>query len=73
MNVIQEELAAAKNKMIEEVEYNGHSLAKLTRDNVAIVEAMIRNDSAYIRSSDKTAVPVYGQNGKIKYGGSSAY
>ena len=59
--------------MIEEVDLNGIKLAALTRDNVAIVEAMIRNDSAYIRSSDKTAKPVFDKKGNIKYGGSSAY
>ena len=47
--------------------------AKLTRDNVAIVEAMIRNDSAYIHSTDVKAAPVYSRKGKVKYGGSSAY
>ena len=42
--------------MIEEIDFNGYKLAKLTRDNVAIVEAMIRNDSAYIRTSEKLLV-----------------
>lgn len=73
MNTIQQELEAAKGKMIEEVSYRDCYLAKLTRDNVAIVEAMIRNDSAYIRSTDTKAVPVISKNGKIKYGGSSAF
>ena len=58
-NIIQKELSLAKSKMIEEVWYNGKSLAKLTRDNVAIVEAMIGNDSAYIKSSDANAAPVF--------------
>ena len=43
-NTIQDELDLAKTKMIEEVDFQGKMLAKLTRDNVAIVEAMIRND-----------------------------
>ena len=73
MNAIQKELLLAREKMIEEVNHKGFKLAALTRDNVAIVEAMIRNDSAYIRSSDKTAKPVFDKNGNIKYGGSSAY
>lgn len=47
-NIIQEELELAKSKMFEEVIYKDKTLVKLTRDNVAIVEAMIRNDSAYI-------------------------
>ena len=52
VNVISLELEEAKKKMIEEVCFQGKTLAKLTRDNVAIVEAMIRNDSAYIHSTD---------------------
>ena len=47
-NIIQKELRIAKTKMFEEVTYNNKKLVKLTTDNVAIVEAMIRNDSAYI-------------------------
>lgn len=73
MNTIEKELQLAKTKMIEEVSYNGKSLAKLTRDNVAIVEAMIRNDSAYIRSSDPNAAPIKKRNGDFKYRGSSAF
>ena len=58
-NTIQDELELAKSKMIEEVVFQGKTLAKLTRDNVAIVEAMIRNDSAYIRSTDVNAAPIH--------------
>jgi len=58
-NTIQKELVLAKSKMIEEVVCLGKTLAKLTRDNVAIVEAMIRNDSAYIHSTDVNAAPTY--------------
>ena len=72
-NTIQNELELAKSKMIEEVTFKGKSLAKLTRDNVAIVEAMIRNDSAYIRSTDVKAEPIYNRKNEMKYGGSSAY
>lgn len=72
-NTIQDELELAKSKMIEEVTFQGNTLAKLTRDNVAIVEAMIRNDSAYIHSTDVNAAPVYNRKGEVKYGGSSAY
>lgn len=73
MNTIQKELLLAREKMIEEVDFNGYKLAKLTRDNVAIVEAMIRNDSAYIKSTDKTAKPMFDKKGNMKFGGSSAY
>lgn len=72
-NTIQDELELAKDKMIEEVIFQGKPLAKLTRDNVAIVEAMIRNDSANIRLIDVSAAPTYKRKGEVKYGGSSAY
>lgn len=72
-NTISKELELAKSKMIEEVSFKGITLAKLTRDNVAIVEVMIRNDSAYIRVNDVSAGPTYNKNGVVKYGGSSAY
>ncbi len=72
-NTIQDELKLAKTKMIEEVTFQGKTLARLTRDNVAIVEAMIRNDSAYIHSTDVNAAPIYNRKNEIKYGGSSAY
>lgn len=72
-NTIQDELELAKSKMIEEVTFRGKTLAKLTRDNVGIVEAMIRNDSAYIHSTDVNAAPAYNRRNEIKYGGSSAY
>ncbi|MBD5096100.1 MAG: hypothetical protein HDT40_03680 [Lachnospiraceae bacterium] len=73
LNTIQKELKLAMSKMIEEVTYNGKTLVKLTTDNVAIVEAMIRNDSAYIHSSDVKALPIYNTKNEVKYGGSSAY
>lgn len=72
-NTIQDELELAKSKMIGGIVFQGNTLAKLTRDNVAIVEAMIRNDSAYIHSTDVSAAPVYNRKGEVKYGGSSAY
>lgn len=72
-NTIQDELELAKSKMIEEVVFQGKTLAKVTRDNVAIVEAMIRNDSAYIRSTDVNAALIHNRRGGVKYGGSSAY
>lgn len=73
MNTIQKEQEIAKSKMIEEISFNGYSLAKITRDNVAIVEAMIRNDSAYIRTTDVSAKPRKNTNGIVVYGGSTAY
>ncbi len=72
-NTISIELEEAKKKMIEEIGFQGKTLVKLTRENVAIVEAMIRNDSAYIHSTDVDAKPILNKKGGIKYGGSSAY
>lgn len=72
-NIIQTELALAKEKMIEEIVYNGENLVKLTRDNIAIVEAMILNDSSYSRSVNKDAAPQFNARGNITYGGSTAY
>lgn len=72
-NTIRLELEEAKKKMIEEVSFQGKTLARLTRENVAIVEAMIRNDSAYIHSTDVDAEPSYNRKKEVKYGGSSAY
>ena len=65
MNLIQLELKKAQSKMLAIIP--GTDLVVLSSDNVAIVEAMIQNDSAYLKSSDKTAVPT------SKYGGSTAY
>ena len=72
-NQIQKELDESKGKMIDDFDYEDNKLVKLTLDNVAIVEAMIQNDSAYIRSTDKEAKPEEKNNGENKYGGSSAY
>lgn len=77
-NTIRKELKLAETKMIESVVFQGKKLAKLTRDNVAKVEAMIRNDSAYLQSTDVSASPQrYARKkenkDKFKYGGSSAY
>ena len=73
-NTIQKELAQAKRKLIDEVDFKGKKLAKLTRGNVAKIEAMIQNDSAYHLSSDVEAEPKRNKKKDgIKYGGSSAY
>lgn len=72
-NIINKELNLAQEKMIEKVCYNGKTIAKLTTNNVAIVEAMIRNDSAYLKSTDIMAAPKFNKRNKMVYGGSSAY
>jgi hypothetical protein len=65
LNLIQTELKNAESKMLAVIP--GTDLVLLSPDNVAIVEAMIQNDSAYLKSSDKSAKP------KGQYGGSTAY
>ncbi len=67
MNIINEELEISKKYMLEEIEFKGNKLVRLTRDNVARVEAMIRNDSDYLKTTDIHAGP------QKKYYGSSAY
>lgn len=47
-------------------------LVKLTHENVAKVEAMIRNDSSYIKSFDKNACPIINKD-KTVYAGATAY
>lgn len=49
------------------------TLVELTLDNVSKVEAMIRNDSSYVKSFDKNAGPTKNKNGKEVYSGSTAY
>ena len=61
MNLIQEELKDAMSEMFDPVSGTNGKLVELSRGNVAKVEAIIRNDSAYIKSSN------------IKYQGSTAY
>lgn len=75
MNLIQEELQAAQSRMLRTF-YGTSSktpLVELSRENVAMVEAMIQNDSAYLKSSDATAEPKYNEKGNRVYGGSTAY
>ncbi len=73
VNIIQEELNLAKSKMIEEVIFRDKKLAKLTRDNVAIAEAMMSYDPVYKLSIDAKAGPIKNDKGEIKFNGSRAY
>ncbi|MBR6150213.1 MAG: hypothetical protein IKQ25_02935 [Lachnospiraceae bacterium] len=73
INTIQAEWSLAQEKMIATITVAGKELVVLSRDNVAKVEAMIRNDSSYLQSTNKDAKMIIGKNGKVKYGGSSAY
>lgn len=71
MNLIKEEREAAKKYYIEteQIDFNNKSetIVKLTRKNVALIEAMITTDSNYRKSIDDTRGP------KNKYRGSSSY
>lgn len=72
-NTIEEELALAKDNMFKVIPFQNQYLVELTRENVALVEAMIRNDSAYIKSTDVYAKPIYKKNGTLQYAGSSVF
>ena len=55
MNLIQKELELAKLEMFDPIAGANKELVELSRRNVAKVEAIIRNDSAYIKSSEAAA------------------
>lgn len=65
INMIQTELKDANLLMFQLIPET--DLIFLSHDNVAKVEAMIRNDSAYLKSSDRSAGPCG------HYSGSTAY
>lgn len=73
---INKELEKAKEYMLSPIldeegnsvkDQNGIELVELSLDNVSKVEAMIQNDSAYLKASDEKSEP------KGKYIGSTAY
>lgn len=75
---IRDEFESSKKYMLTTTPFvskNGTkiTLVDLTLDNVAKVEAMIRNDSSYIKSYDENAEPTESKNGKEVYSGSTAY
>ncbi len=72
MNQIQKELKLSKEKLLKPIS-DVPGLVELSIGNVAIVEAMIQNDSAYIKSGSKEAAPTRKKDGSVKYGGSTAY
>ena len=49
------------------------TLVELTLDNVGKVEAMIENDSDYIRASDPNAGPYFNSKGNLEYSGSTPF
>ena len=56
MQQIDRELNAAQNYMLKKI--NGTGLVALSFENMALVEAMIQKDSAYLKSSDEKEKPV---------------
>lgn len=75
---IRDEFESSKKYMLTTThfvskEWTKITLVDLTLDNVAKVEAMIRNDSSYIKSYDESAGPTENKNGKEIYSGSTAY
>ena len=70
-NQILEELNASKQYEIKLI--NETKLVELSQRNVAIIEAMIRNDSAYLKSSDINQGRITSKKGNITYSGSTAY
>ena len=56
-----------------ETDDNIEGIVKIKVENVAKVDTMIKNDSAYIRSGDELSKPVKSKKGNIKYPESSAY
>lgn len=48
MGLIQQELKLSQKKMFKTVKFKGKDIVKISLDNVAIAEAMIKNDSDYI-------------------------
>lgn len=77
MSLINDELYASKKYELdtEEIEYNGEKvrILKLTKDNVARMEAIIKIDSNYRDSNDKNKEILFDKNNKVKYNGSSSY
>lgn len=75
-NQIEKEQNLANQKLLKPIKgtnIKGPELVELSLDNVAIVEAMRQNDSAYIKSGNPNAVPIFKRDGSTKYGGSTAY
>ena len=55
MGLIQDEYNLSKSKGFKTVRFNKKDIVIISRENVAIAEAMIRNDSDYIKMDDKQA------------------
>lgn len=64
---IKDELERSKCYMLKTGGPKKEAYPLLTIDNVAKVEAMIRNDAAYLKSSDKHKGPAKGYSGSTAY------
>lgn len=73
MGLIEKETAASNNYKLAEETIDGEKIVKLTRDNVARVEAMIRYNSDYRDAGDENKGRIINKKGDIKYIGSSTY
>lgn len=74
MESIQIEEELAKKYELEQDIIDNNKIVKLTRDNVAKVNAYISTDSDYKDSNNINKGPIFYKNkGKIKYVGSSSY
>lgn len=73
MGLIEKEEAASNNYKLAEETIDGEKIVKLTRDNVARVEAMIRYNSDYRDAGDENKGIIKNKKGEIKYIGSSTY
>ena len=67
MNKIQEEKEASKKYMLSVIENTSPCLVSLTPDNVARIEAMISNDSNYLKGQDKDNKPSDKSNGSTAF------
>lgn len=76
MYLIQKEKELSKRYLFDtEISPKGKKIVKITQENVAIAEAMMQNDSSYLKINDINAGPANGfekENSKV-YHGSSAF
>ena len=72
MNLIQQEVVRIPNAF-DEVSFEGRSIVRITRHNVDMAEMMIHYDSAYRKTADPDAGPLFKRNHEMKYRGSSTY
>ena len=67
MNKIQQEEALSQDYMLSLIPDSRKQLVKLSQDNVARIEAMISNDSGYLKGRDKNNKPSKKSNGSTAF------